>query len=122
MSATEGPTLAAEARARQWAFALHLSLLAGFLIPLGGLIVPIVIWQMKKGEIPGLDEHGKVVMNWILSEILYGAVAFALAFVLIGIPLLVLLGLLAVVFPIIGAIKANNGQLWKYPLSIPFLR
>jgi len=40
--------------------------------------------------------------------------------VLIGIPLLIALAILAIVFPIVAAIKANNGQVWKYPLSIPF--
>ena len=31
------------------------------------------------------------------------------------------LGLLAVVFPIVGGLKASSGEAWKYPLSISFL-
>jgi len=40
---------------------LHFSLLAGYVVPIAGLIAPIIIWQLKKNELPGLDEHGKVV-------------------------------------------------------------
>ena len=108
--------------AKQWAMLLHFSLLAGFVVPFAGLIAPIIIWQLKKTEFPEVDAHGKVVVNWMISGIIYGAVCFLLSFILIGIPLLIVLGALAVIFPIIGGIKANNGELWKYPLSIPFLK
>jgi uncharacterized Tic20 family protein len=101
---------------------LHLSQLAGYIIPLVGLIAPIVIWQMKKDEYPILDEHGKAVVNWIISELIYGAICFALVFIVIGFPMLMVLGILAVVFPIIGGIKANNGELWHYPMAINILK
>src|SRR5712691_916577 len=60
-----------EQQTRQWALFLHLSLLAGFLVPFAGLIAPIVIWQLKKADLPGLDVHGKNALNWIISTILY---------------------------------------------------
>jgi uncharacterized Tic20 family protein len=107
---------------RQWAFFLHISQLAGFVVPLAGLIAPIVIWQLKKDELPGLDAHGKNVVNWIISEIIYLMVSVLLVFVVIGIPLLIALGVCGIVFPILGAIKANNGEVWKYPLAITFLK
>ena len=110
-----------EAQTRQWAVFLHLSLLAGLLVPFAGLIVPVVIWQLKKDELPGLDVHGKVVVNWIISVVIYGIVSCLLVLVAIGIALLLALGAVALVFPIIGAIKANEGVVWKYPLSITFL-
>jgi uncharacterized Tic20 family protein len=107
---------------RQWAFILHLSVLAGFLVPLAGLVVPFVIWQLKKDELPGIDAHGKNAVNWILSGMIYGVVSVLLVFVIIGIPMLMALGALGVVFPIIAGIKANDGELWKYPMSITFLK
>ena len=103
---------------RNWAMFLHFSLLAGFVIPLAGLVAPIVIWLMKKEDMPALDVHGKVVMNWIVSLLIYCLVCFALMFILIGIPMMWVLGLLAIIFPIIGGIKANDGVLWRYPLSL----
>jgi uncharacterized protein len=107
---------------RQWAMILHLSQFAGYVIPLAGLIAPIVIWQVKKSEMPALDEHGKIVANWMLSAIIYAVISIVLIFLLIGIPMLLALGVMAILFPIIGGIKANNGELWKYPLSIPFFK
>ncbi|MEY2786951.1 MAG: hypothetical protein RLZZ34_94 [Verrucomicrobiota bacterium] len=111
-----------EQQTQQWAMFLHLSQLAGFLIPLAGLVVPIVIWQIKKSELPGIDAHGKIVVNWIISEIIYLLVCLLLILVLIGAPLLIAVGALGILFPIIGAIKANNGQVWRYPFSITVLR
>jgi uncharacterized protein len=105
---------------RQWAMLLHFSLLAAFVIPILGLIVPIIIWQIKKTDLPEIDAHGKVVVNWIISAIIYSAVCFALSFIFIGMPLVMVLTVLCVIFPIIGGIKANNGELWPYPLSIRF--
>jgi len=109
-----------EQEARQWAMLLHFSLLAGLLIPLAGYIVPIVIWQLKKDELPGIDRHGRIVVNWIISWVLYFVLCVILAFIVIGIPLLIALLIVKIVFPIIGGIKANDGEVWKYPLSIPF--
>ena len=111
-----------EAALKQWGLFLHLSLLAGFLVPFGGLVVPIVIWQMKKQEIPGLDEHGCNAMNFIISMFIYGAICIPLVFLFIGIPLLIILGILGVVFPIIAALKANEGVCWRYPMAITFLK
>ncbi len=107
---------------RRWAFLLHLSVLAGFALPVAGLIIPIVIWQLKKPELPGIDAHGLNALNWIMSLMLYSVVAIVLVFAIIGIPILMALGTVAIAFPIIAAIKANNGEVWKYPLSISFLK
>ncbi|MBK1631241.1 hypothetical protein CKO31_10920 [Thiohalocapsa halophila] len=116
------PAASAEARTREWAMFLHISQLLGFLVPLAGLIAPLLIWQLKKDELPGLDPHGKVVMNWVLSALIYLLAASLLVLVVVGVPLLLALLVLAVVFPIIGGLKANAGELWRYPLSIEFLK
>ncbi len=77
---------------------------------------------MKKDEIPEIDVHGKIVVNWLISAIIYLAVGVLLTFVLIGIPLLFILAGLCIVFPVIGGIKANNGEVWNYPLTIQILK
>jgi hypothetical protein len=104
-----------------WAAALHLSQFLGYLIPLAGLAAPIILWQTKK-ESPLIDRHGRVVMNWILSQILWWVVSFVLCFVLVGIPMLWVFGVLVIVFPIIGAIRAYEGRVWSYPLTIRFFK
>ena len=116
----ETQTIQNQQQVGQWALFLHLSQLAGYVIPLAGWVAPILIWQLKKQEMPALDPHGKVVVNWILSSLIYATVCVILIFVVIGIPLLIVLMLLGIIFPIIGAIKADNGVVWEYPLSIRF--
>ena len=106
---------------KTWAMILHLSVFASYLVPLAGIVAPIVIWQIKKGEMPELDAHGRIVTNWIISTYIYVAVCLLLSVVLIGVPLLFVLGALGIIFPIMGAVKASNGETWKYPLSIPFV-
>ncbi len=105
----------------QWAMMLHLSQFAGYVVPFAGFIAPILIWQLKKDDLPGLDVHGRNVTNWMISSFIYAIIAGILCVVLIGIPLLIVLGILLVVFPIIGAIKANDGVAWKYPMTISLL-
>ncbi len=107
---------------KQWGMFTHLSQLLNFVIPFGGIAAPVIIWQLKKDEIPALDAHGKMIVNWLLSCLIYGAVSFILAFVLIGFLGFIALFVMGVVFPIIGGIKANNGELWEYPLTIKFLK
>lgn len=105
---------------RNWAMALHLSCFAGYLVPMAGFIAPIVIWQVKKEQLPGIDAHGRNVTNWLISLIIYLSISVGLCFILVGIPLLIVLGILMVVFPIIGGIKASNGEAWRYPFAIRF--
>jgi len=107
---------------RQWALICHLSALSGYFIPFGHLIAPIVIWSMKKEEMPMVDEHGKEVINFQISFTIWFIVAAIFVVLLIGIPMLIALGVLQVIFVIIGAIKADNGILYRYPLTIRFIK
>ena len=105
-----------------WAMFMHLSQLAGFIIPGLGFLAPIVMWLMKKDDSRFLDNHGRVIVNWMISAFIYSFVGVILMFILIGIPLLIALGFLAVLFPIIAGIKAKDGKMWPYPMSIHFLK
>jgi len=107
---------------RQWGMLLHLSQFAAYVIPVFGLLAPILIWQMKKDEMPGIDAHGKMVTNWIISSIIYAIVSGVLSIIAIGLLGLLALAIMCIVFPIIGGIKANNGEFWEYPLTIKFLK
>ncbi|MEM6672203.1 MAG: DUF4870 domain-containing protein [Planctomycetota bacterium] len=106
---------------RQWTMFIHLSLLAGYVIPFGGLVVPIVLWQMKKDESETVDEHGRMAVNAILSYTCYLVAAGILCLVAIGFVLLPILLVASIAMPIVAGIKANDGVLWRYPLVIDFL-
>ena len=107
---------------KQMGLIMHLSQLANLILFPIGIIVPIVIWQTQKEKMPALDAHGKMVTNFMISMTIYFIVSFILAFVLIGFLLLPIVGIIGIIFPIIGGVKANNGELWEYPLTIKFLK
>jgi uncharacterized protein len=109
-------------QSKQMGMFLHLSQLLNLLIPVAGIVAPIVLWQIKKDEIAGLDAHGKMIVNWMISCLIYIAISTVLAFVLVGFIGLFAIAVMGLVFPIIGGVKANNGELWEYPLTIKFLK
>jgi uncharacterized Tic20 family protein len=114
---------AAEKDARLWGMLCHLTALAGFIgIPFGNIIGPLVVWLMKRNEIPFVDEQGKEAVNFQISVILYAIVAGILILVLIGIPLLFGLVIFDIVMTIVASVKANSGQHFRYPISIRFIK
>ena len=117
-----GPTSLQTPDQRQMGLFLHLSQLANVILFPVGIIVPIVLWQTNKEKMPALDAHGKMVVNWMISVTIYAIVSIILMFVLIGFLTIIAVGILGIVFPIVGGIKANNGELWEYPLTIKFLK
>jgi hypothetical protein len=116
------PTSLQTADQKQMGMFLHLSQLASLIVPLAGLVLPIVIWQTQKDKIPALDAHGKMVVNFAISELIYAFVSVILMFVLVGFLTIFAVAIIGIVFPIIGAVRANNGELWEYPLTIKFLK
>lgn len=107
---------------RQMGMFLHLSQLANVILFPIGIIVPIVLWQTQKEKMPALDAHGKMVTNWMISVTIYAIVSFILMFVLIGFLTIIAVGVMGILFPIIGGVKANNGELWEYPATIKFIK
>ena len=98
---------------------MHLSQFAGAIIPFAGFIVPILMWTMNKDANANVDLHGKNILNAMISYVLYAAV---LAITIIGIPVAGVLGIIWVVFVILASVKAHNGEYWKYPFTIQFIK
>jgi uncharacterized Tic20 family protein len=119
---TGQPAFLQTADERQMGMFLHLSQLANVIFFPVGLVLPIVLWQTQKQKMPALDAHGKMVVNWMISSTIYAVISIVLCLVLIGILMLIALALVGIIFPIIGGIKANNGELWEYPLVIRFIK
>jgi len=120
-SPESGPS-ASDKDTNTWAMILHLSMLSGLIVPMAGLIVPIVIYVLKKDELPGLRPHGYVVFNWMISAVIYAIISMILMIVGIGFLLIAALALVSLIFPIIGGVKASEGEVWPYPLSIKFFK
>ncbi len=104
---------------RSWTVLCHLSALAGFLIPaFGHILGPLIVWLIKRGDSSEIDAHGKEALNFQISMLIYNLVAGVLCLVLIGFVLLAVLHILNVIFVIIAALKAGEGQLYRYPFTI----
>ena len=105
-----------------WEVLCHLSALAGYVIPFGNIIGPLVVWLIKRAEIPAVDAHGKEAINFQISVAIYAIVCGLLFLVAIGFFLLIALGIAVLVLTIIAAIKASSGELYRYPLTIRFIK
>ena len=104
---------------RSMATLTHLSGLAGYVVPFGGVLVPIIIWIVKKDE-PVISAIARQAVLLNVGVFCAIAVTAILWLTLILIPAVILfwclLGLAAIVLPIIGAVKANSGEYYKYPV------
>ncbi len=100
----------------------HLSALAGYIIPFGNIIGPLIIWLIKKDQSAWVDMQGKEALNFQISITIYAIVAGILTLILIGVLLLIAVGVFSLVMIIIASVRANNGEMYQYPLTIRFLK
>lgn len=97
----------------------HLSGLSGYLIPFGGTLVPFIIWMVKK-DVPAIAAIAKQAIFLNLAVFALFLAGLMLFVTIILIPLVIaswaVLALCALVLPIVGALKANGGVFYKYPV------
>jgi uncharacterized Tic20 family protein len=102
---------------RQWAMFAHLSALIGFVIPFGTIIGPLIVWQMKKNEMPFVAEQAVEALNFQITVAIAFLISALLSVILIGFLLMPLIGLGALVLTIIAGIQANQGTHYEYPVN-----
>ena len=107
---------------RNWSMLCHLSAFAGFFFPFGGIIGPLICWLSRRDESSWVNENGRASLNFQLSMLLYMVLVIPLCFILIGIPIIIFLGILKVICIILASVKAPKGELFRYPLVIPFIQ
>lgn len=100
----------------------HLSALAGYVIPLGHIIAPLIIWQLKKDIYPEVNRQGKDALNFQISITLWAFISAVLVILVIGLFALIALGVIHLVLIIVASVKSNNGERFKYPLTIEFIK
>lgn len=122
------------------AFLLQLSSFSGYFFPFGGIIVPLIFWELTKRDSEFLDATGKEVINFNLSFLLYSVILiFGIVFSVIpiiigeytGLYIFLAAGLgsfflilivLKLILIIIAAVKSNQGEVYRYPLTIRFIK
>lgn len=107
---------------RRWAAATHIAAVAGYLIPFGNIIGPLLVWQLKKEDGKLIDDQGKESVNFQITVSIAMLISAALTLILIGFLLIFIVGLGALIFVVIAAIKANDGEAYRYPLTFRFIK
>lgn len=107
--------LEASKEARNLAMLCHLLGIVGF-------FAPLVIWLNEKDKYKFVDDHGRAALNYQISIIIYYIASCMLCFIIIGFFMLIALAIMHIVFVIMGAVKASNGQPWQYPIAIRFIK
>ena len=108
---------------RTWAMLSHFSALCMFIFPFfGNILAPLIIWLIKKDEMPFVEDQAKEVLNFQISMTIYKICSFILFVILIGIPILIGLIIFNVIITIIAGIKANDGESYRYPINLRLIK
>lgn len=98
---------------RLWIVLAHLSVFLGV-----GLLVPLIIYLVKRPENPRVAAQAREALNFHLSVLLYTMVCVPLVFIIVGIPMLLILGVTSLILAIVAAVKSSDGEDYRYPLTI----
>jgi len=107
---------------RSYTILMHLSVFAGMIVPMGGIALPLLMWLTNKDKSALIDEHGKNIMNWMISSFIFAIASCILILVGVGILMIIALVICSFIFTIMGAVNASNGKVFKYPLAIEFIK
>nr|WP_253260939.1 DUF4870 domain-containing protein [Rhodanobacter glycinis] len=102
--------------------ALLAGLLTGHWLGVGCFIGPLIIWLVKRESMPFVDDQAKEALNFNITVAIAALVCGLLMFVLIGFVLLPILGVLWLVCVILAAVKANEGERYRYPFALRFIK
>ena len=119
---TVPPAGEADKDARLWGMLCHLTALAGFIVPFGNVIGPLVIWLIKKDTIPFANRQGKESLNFQITVTIIAIVAGLTVLCGIGFVLLPIIGIANLVFVIIASMKANQGIEYRYPWALRLVK
>lgn len=111
----------------------HLSALLGGLITgwaggIGCFLGPLVIWLLKRETMPFVDDQAKEALNFNITLAGLFLVLFLLGFLTLGIgfiiaiPIMLIVGVTALVFIVIAAIKSNEGVAYRYPIALRLIK
>jgi uncharacterized Tic20 family protein len=114
-----GPPMSPD-QERLWGMLAHLlSFVAAYLAL--GFVAPLVVLLVFGPRSAYVRAHAVESLNFNLSWLLYAIVGGILLIIGIGLLILIALGIAYVVLVIIASVQANNGQFFRYPLTIRFI-
>jgi uncharacterized protein len=107
---------------RTLAMLCHLLALCGYVVPFGNIIGPLVLWMMKKDELPLVDDQGKESLNFQITMTIVAVVCALTLCIGVGVVLLPIVAVVEIVFIIIAAMKANGGEAYRYPFCLRLIK
>lgn len=107
---------------RLWAVIAHVSGFSGFLVPFANIVAPLIIWSVKKHDSTFVDDHAKEALNFQISITIYTIASIILMLLLIGFLLIVALLIFEIIAIIMASVSANNGEKFRYSLTIRFVK
>ncbi|MEQ8234594.1 MAG: DUF4870 domain-containing protein [Gammaproteobacteria bacterium] len=110
------------ARVRWLACGCHLAALLGYLLPFGNVVGPLALWLAARDRHAYVDEQGREAVNFQLTMLAWYLLAFALVLALVGLVMLPALAVFQFVMIVIAALRAHDGEAWRYPLTVRFVR
>lgn len=108
--------------ANQFALFVHLSSFVGFLIPFANIFLPLILWTIKRKESEYIDYHGKEVINFQISVLIWIIISIIAMLLLVGFVMIVVVFFASIILPIIGGIAAHNGERYRYPFCFRFIK
>jgi uncharacterized protein len=112
----------ADQAVRNTAMAAHLSTFAGLVVPFGSVIGPLAVWLTRRDRDPFIDQAGREALNFGISIAVYGSVLLVATLMLVGMPLLIAGVIAWLVLASLAAVKASQGQPYRYPLTMRLIR
>ena len=107
---------------RQWAMLAHMSAMLMYVTVIGGFIAPLVIWLLKRDEMPFVADQGRETLNFQITILLALIGACILMLVLVGFVLVPALLLFHFIVTIIAAVKVSEGVAYRYPFCWRVIR
>jgi hypothetical protein len=96
-----------------WTILCHLSFSVG--LP---FLLPLVVYLAMKNDSAYVRENAREALNFHISVLIYSLCCLPLMFLLIGIPLLAVIGIASLILAVVAAIKASDGLCYRYPLTL----
>ncbi|TRX51613.1 DUF4870 domain-containing protein [Fulvivirga sp. M361] len=106
---------------KQWALIAHLGSLAGYIIPFGNIIVPLVVYVSKKDESEFVREHARESLNFQITFTILMVFAVITIILMVGILFLIILPIINLIFVVLAAMAIEKGDFYKYPLAVKFI-
>lgn len=106
---------------RNWGVLTHAAAFAGFAVPFGNILGPLLVWLIKKDESWFVDANGKQALNFQITWTIFLTIALFTVIVGLGLILLPLVVLAWLIFVVIAMIRASEGEVYEYPLTIDLI-